>query len=301
MSALERKIRKSSALVRVAGPALMVGAALLFTLMSTLVKILPEAYTVWHIGFIRCMGGMLILLSFTSKKENPFRGHNIPLLIFRGCTGSLAFVTIVTAMRVLPLSTASVIFYAYPVFAAFFGLIIYREKVNPRQFLCIAVLIAGIGILFDFSLTGSVYGQSMAILGALFAGLTVTLIRSLREHNGVAVIYLYFCATGSLVTLPFCLANPILPATLMEWAMIVVIIISATTAQLMMNLGFTFCKGFEGGVYMSTETVFTAVVGIYFLGDPVSCRFFTGALLILGSGLALNKITAGSETGKLKA
>ena len=71
-------------------------------------------------------------------------------------------------------------------------------------------------------------------------------------------------------------------------------VLASATAQLMMNQGFFFCKGFEGGVYMSTETVFTAMVGIFLLDDPVSWRFFAGAVLILGSGLALNKV---SQTG----
>ena len=291
MSALEYRIRRSKRLTRIAGPLLMIGAALLFTIMTTTVKLLPEGYSVWHIGFIRCMGGMLILVMFNARKGNPFRGHNIPLLITRGCMGSLAFVCVVTAFRILPISTASVLFYAYPVFAALFGLLIYREKVTLPQFCCICVLIAGIAILFDFRLTGAFFGQFMAIAGAFFAGMTVTLIRSLRASNGVAVIYLYFCTTGTLLSLPFCLADPLMPGSSLEWLMIAIIVTAATTAQLMMNLGFSFCKGFEGGVYMSTETVFTAIVGISLLGEPVSWRFFAGALLVLGSGLALNKFT----------
>jgi hypothetical protein len=36
------------------------------------------------------------------------------------------------------------------------------------------------------------YGQLIALAGGAFAGLTVTLIRVLREKNGPAIIYLYF-------------------------------------------------------------------------------------------------------------
>ncbi len=294
MEALSQKIKSIIPATRVAGPLYMLGAALLFTLMSVLVKLMPEQYTVWHFGFIRCAGGMLLLLTFSSKGKNPFRGHNIPLLIFRGCTGSLAFLGAITSLRILPMSTASVLFYAYPVFAAVFGLMIYKEGINIKQAACMIVLIIGVAILFDFGFTGSTFGQAMAIMGAFFAGLTVTLIRSLREHNGVVVIYLYFCATGTLLTLPYCIYSPILPETSLEWIMIAGIILSSTIAQLMMNQGFFFCKGFEGGVYMSTETVFTAMVGIFLLNDPVSWQFFMGALLILGSGLALNKVSGSS-------
>jgi len=292
MNAFSRRLQRVGSAPRIAGPLYMIGAAILFTFMSVLVKLMPPGYTVWHIGFMRFLGGLLVLLIFFPEKANPLKGHNIPLLIFRGCSGSIAFLAVVTAMRILPLSTASVLFYSYPVFAAFFGFIIYKEGINIRQIACMTALVAGVAVLFDFSFSGSTLGQAMAVIGALFAGLTVTLIRSLTEHNGTVVIYCYFCITGTLTTLFPCIADPVIPATPAEWMMILGIILSSLGAQLLMNRGFFFCKGFEGGVYMSTETVFTAVVGIFLLHDPVSWQFFLGAILILGSGLALNRLSS---------
>lgn len=277
------------------GPILMLSAAVLFTLMSTLVKLMPQGYTVWHLGFVRCFGGMVVLLIFFANKKNPYKGHNIPLLILRGATGTVAFFLVVTAVRILPISTAIVLFYAYPLFAALFGVMIYKEKISLYQAGCMAVLVAGVAVLFDFRLAGNVYGQIMAIAGAFFAGLTVTLIRSLMEKNGPVIIYLYFCTVGTLLTLPKFLMVPIIPTSTLEWAMIFGIVVFSVLAQLLMNQGFFFCKGFEGAAYMSSETVFTAMVGILFLNDPVSWRFLIGGILIVGSGFALNWI------GKMKA
>jgi drug/metabolite transporter (DMT)-like permease len=288
MGLLPTKTKTVQMEARLAGPLFMISAAILFTLMSSIIKLMPEAYTIWHIGFFRCLGGMLVLLTLFGRGKNPYKGHNTPLLILRGCTGAIGFFAVVTALRILPISTAIVLFYSYPVFAALFGFLIYKEKLNLSQAACIVVLAAGVGILFDFRLTGSAYGQMMAIIGAVFIGLTVTLIRSLREKNGPMVIYLYFCTMGTLVTLPKFIITPILPASAVEWAMILGIVLSSLTAQLLMNQGFFFCRGFEGSVYMSCETVFTAIVGIVFLSDPVSWRFFAGGVLIVGSGLALH-------------
>jgi len=117
-------------------------------------------------------------------------------------------------------------------------------------------------------------------------------VHHLKISNGVIVIYFYFCVTGTLTTLVPCIADPILPATSIEWLMLLGIAVFSLGAQLMMNQGFFYCKGFEGGVYMSTETVFTAMVGIFLLNDPVSWRFLVGAVLILGSGLALNRLSS---------
>jgi drug/metabolite transporter (DMT)-like permease len=275
---------------RTAGPLFMLSAALLFTLMSTLVKLMPDHYTVWHLGFVRCFGGMLVLTTVFSRRKNPFKGHKIPLLILRGCTGSLAFFFVVSALRTLPMSTAVVLFYSYPAFAALFGFIIYKEQVNQLQIACIAVLLAGVAILFDFRLSANAMGQAMAIIGAFLAGFTVTIIRSLREHNGPVIIYFYFCTMGTLATLPYCITHPFLPGSAVEWAMISGIIAVSVAAQLLMNQGFFFCRGFEGAAYMSSETLFTAVVGIVFLMEPVSWHLFAGGLLIVGSGLAMHRL-----------
>lgn len=270
------------------GPLFMVCSALLFTAMSVLVKLMPSQYTVWHLGFIRCFGGMLVLVGVFGHNKNPYKGHNIPLLILRGCTGSIAFFAAVTALRILPISTASVIFYSFPVFAALFAFIIYKERISILQMGCIALVLSGVAVLFDFELTGNIYGQIMALAGGLFAGLTVTLIRSLREKNGPVIIYLYFCTMGSIFTIPKFIFEPVIPSTSLEWIMIIAIILTSVVAQLLMNQGFFYCRGWEGAVYMSSETIFTSIIGIWFLNDPASWRFYTGAMLILGSGMILN-------------
>jgi drug/metabolite transporter (DMT)-like permease len=274
----------------IAGPLYMLSAALIFTLLNILIKLLPPAYTVWHIGFYRFFGGVLVLLAVFGHKRNPFRGHNIRLLITRGCVGSIAFVSLISAIRLLPISTAMVIFYAFPAFSAVFSFLIYGERIGSGGIVCIAGVVAGVAVLFDFHISGGVSGQVLAIMGSLFAGLTVTLIRSLRQHNGPVIIYLYFCTMGSLVTLPFFAASPILPQTPLEGLMLLGIILFSVSAQLLMNQGFFYCSGWEGGVFMSTEVIFTATAGIVFLNDPVTVQFIAGGLMIFGSGLLLNRI-----------
>ena len=279
----------------VAGPLFMLSAALLFTLLNLLIKLLGPQFTVWHIGFYRFFGGMVVLLTIFGRHRNIYKGNNIRLLIIRGCTGSVAFVSIITAIRLLPVSTALVIFYSFPAFAAIFSFLIYKERIGKLEISCITVVLIGIGILFDFQLTGGLFGPIMAIVGGIFAGLTVTLIRTLREKNGPVIIYLYFCTMGALVTLPMFITHPILPSTPIEWVMILGIILASVMAQLLMNQGFFYCSGWEGGVFMSSEVIFTAIVGIAFLEDPATWRFWTGGLMIFGSVVALNRLKASDK------
>ncbi len=85
----------------VAGPLLMLSAALLFTLLNVFIKLLGPAFTVWHIGFFRFFGGLAVLLSVFGRHGNPYRGFNTRLLIIRGCVGSIGFISFITAIRLL--------------------------------------------------------------------------------------------------------------------------------------------------------------------------------------------------------
>ncbi len=274
----------------VAGPLFMLSAALLFTLLNLIIKLLGPAYTVWSIGFYRFFGGAAVLIAVFWRHQNPYKGHSTRLLITRGCTGCCAFISIVTAIRLLPVSTAMVIFYSFPAFSAIFSFLIYQERIGVLEIACIATVLIGVGVLFDFQLTEGLIGQMFALTGAAFAGLTITLIRNLREKNGPVTIYLYFCTMGLLVTLPMFVRHPILPATPMEWGMVLGLIFVSLTGQLLMNQGFFYCRGWEGGVFMSSEVIFTAAAGILLLGDPAPWRFWIGGLLILSSVVALNCI-----------
>ena len=74
--------------------------------------------------------------------------------------------------------------------------------------------------------------------------------------------------------------------------MVIGIVFTSLSAQLLMNQGFFYCRGWEGGVFMSSEVIFTAIIGIVFLNDPASWRFWTGGLLVIGSVVVLNRINA---------
>jgi len=276
----------------VAGPLFMLASALLYTLLNLQVKLLGPAFSAWDIGFYRFAGGILVLVAVFGRRRNPFRGHNTRLLLIRGGTGSIAFICMVTAIQRLPISTALVIFYSFPAFSAVFSYFIYGERVRKLEIVCIVGVLAGVGILFDFQPGGELLGQVIALIGGAFAGLTVTLIRTLREQNGPVIIYLYLCTMGFFVTAPMFALQPTLPSTPTEWAMIPGIVLSSVTAQLLMNQGFFYCRGWEGGVFMSSEVVFTAIVGIAFLGDPASWRFWAGGVAVLTSIVALNRLKA---------
>ena len=66
------------------------------------------------------------------------------------------------------------------------------------------------------------------------------------------------------------------------------IVFSALAAQLLMNQGFQYCKSWEGGLILTSEVVFTSLLGILVLGEIFSWRFGCGGLLIVASAIFSN-------------
>ena len=270
-----------------AGPLLMLLSAFFFTGMNLLLTQSMAHFGAWDIGFYRFTGGLVILVALFGRRGNPFRSPDTKLLLIRGCSGSIAFICFIFSVRRLPVSTALMLLYAFPAFAALFSSWLYQEKVSRPAWICTAAVLAGVAILVDPAGGVDLSGTIAGILSAVLAGLTIAIIRRLKQTNGSVIIYLYFCLVGSLVTAPAFLHAPTIPATVSQAMVCGGIVVSSILGQLTMNHGFGYCRSWEGGLYLTSEVALTGLAGIALLGDPVGWRFFTGGALILGSAVAI--------------
>lgn len=279
----------------------MIGSSLMFAVMDGVIKIIGPSFRVWDIAFYRFCFGIVILYGIYGGRESLVRGANPGLLVLRGVLGSVAFLTIAGAIRLIPISTAMVLFFSFPAFTALFSPLIYRERITLPEIICIAATLLGIAVLFDFRFEGVWLGQVLAVAGAVFAGLTVTIIKKLRENHRTGVVYMYFCVLGTCITFPAFIAQPQLPESWHDGAMMAVIVLASVFGQLLMTKGLRYCKSWEGGVLMTTELIFTSLLGILFLQEQVTWRFWLGGLLILASVMALQICGASNKAGNRAA
>lgn len=266
----------------VVGPLLILTAASLFAMLDICIKLLAHHFSPYDIVFYQTSGG-LILLWIIAGRRNIFIGNSMRLLFLRGVVGAVAFISGVAAIRLLPVSTAMFIIFTYPAFSAIFSYIFFKEELGRAEILCLLLGLVGAGVFFDFSLTGNLLGQSLALLAGILSGLAMTLIKRLRQDNDSPIIYLYFCLGSIAVTLPKFIIDPVVPVAPVEIALVLGIVICSLGGQLLMNQGLLYCRGWEGGVFLSSEVVFTAIIGIILLDDPVNWRFWLGGSLIIGS------------------
>lgn len=266
----------------------MLVAAFMFGILDGLIKLMGPSYRIWDIAFYRWGIGLVLIVIIFGWQGRLLKTQNLKLMIIRSITGCAAFLSLTAAIRSIPISTAMVLFFSFPAFAALFSRLIFGERISKREFFCICGALGGVAVLLEFKLDGNLFGYIMGLTSSVFAGLTVNLIKRLREKDGPVAIYFYFCMLGALVSFPAYIANPRIPTSGLDWLMAGGIATSSVLAQLLMNQGFRYCRSWEGGIFLTGEMVFTAILGIVFLGELVSRRFWIGGFLILASTVLLN-------------
>jgi drug/metabolite transporter (DMT)-like permease len=269
------------------GLAMMVLSAFFFALTDVLIKFVSPEFAVTEIAFFRFVIGGAILLLLMAPRKISFRGNRTPILVARGVAGTLTFFSLLKSISMIPLSNALVLFYTFPIFASFFAFLLFREPLSGREVILVLVGLAGIYIIIDPGSHVFNWGDIYGLLAGCSAGISVVLIRKLRETNGPFVIYFYYCLTGSIISFPFVLKGVRMhgPDQLL---LLIILGIVFLIAQLLMTQGFKFCKASEGSVILMSEVVLTGIAGVVIFKDPLSSRFIMGALFILGSGVGLN-------------
>jgi drug/metabolite transporter (DMT)-like permease len=265
----------------------MVLAAFLYSISDVLFKILTSAIPITQIAFIRFLMGGIILWPVLSSQGISLKGNRIGVLILRGIFGTVSFFCILESMTLIPFSLTMVLFYTFPIFAAFFSFLLLGETIGKKGVAVILVGLMGIYILIDPSSHSFNRGYVFGLLASGIGAMAMVMTRKARETNGAMIIYFYFCLVGGSISLPLVLYTWRMP-DLRQWILLLVLGLSMLVAQVMMNQGFKYCKAAEGSLLLMSELVFAGIAGIYFFKDPITLHFWVGASLIVGSGLGLN-------------
>jgi drug/metabolite transporter (DMT)-like permease len=166
----------------VIGPILMISAALGFAVLDCLIKLLGPSYRIWDIAFYRWgIGFVLLIIIFGRQAHGLFKTDSLKLMTIRSITGCIAFFSLIIAIRNIPISTAMVLFFSFPAFAALFSYLILGDRISRGEIFCVIMALCGAAVLLDFRLDGNIIGYIMGLISAVFAGITVNLIKMLSR------------------------------------------------------------------------------------------------------------------------
>jgi drug/metabolite transporter (DMT)-like permease len=212
---------------------------------------------------------------------------NKKLLFLRGLAGGIAVCIAFLSITKLGLGKGMVLVCSYPIFASVISAVFLKERL--RLFDVAAILTAILGIYFiayekqlGFSLL--VFGryELLAVLGAVIAGITITLIRKLHDTDNSLAIYFSQCAVGMwLVIVPaFRAAGEV---GLKGICILLGIGATVTVGQLLMTEGFKYVPVKIGSLLLMLEPVLCYVAGVAMFGEPLTWSCLLGSVLVIGS------------------
>lgn len=287
---------------------LMIGAALLFSLMAVGVKYASADYRAGEIVLYRSLVGLVLMAGVLRVRRLTWRTPVPGMHLWRSLSGTIALVLWFYAIGGLPLGTAMTLNYMSSVWIALFlmgGALLMNATRGLDGRLVLAVLAGFAGVAMVLRPTieqDQLWHGLVGLLSGLLAAvayLQVTALGRIGEPGERTVFY--FSLAGVIAGLAIALVDGGLHAhTLRGAALLLAIGLLATVAQWMMTLAYATGATLGIATLNYLGIAFGFAFGVWLFDDPVTLMALAGMVLIVGAGIAatfLRQRTAPADAG----
>ncbi len=255
---------------------LKIASALLFAMMSVLVRYLGERYPVGQVVFFRSAFAILpvvIIYAWRGELEAAIRtgrpfGH-----VGRGLTAMGAMFCNFSALARLPVVDATAISFVSPLFTVAMAALILKERVRIYRWSAVIAGFAGVAV-----------GALLGLTGAFFSAGSTIQTRALTASETTSSIVFYFslfCALAGLATWPFGWLMPSWP----ELAALVTIGIFGGLAHILLTESYRFAPASLVAPFDYTSMLWACLLGYLAFDEIPAPSVFIGAAIIAAAGL----------------
>ena len=277
MSRLEHKTK---------GAALIFVACGFFCIAASLIK--SGSYIgAYKLAFFRFVIGLCLIATAAMSGRVKLVFNDKKLLLLRGLTGGTAVFILVLSITKLGLSKGMVLFSTYPIFGSIFSAVFLKERLRVINFAALFTAVVGVYfVAYDKGqgFTLLVFGryELLAVLGAVIAGIAITLIRKLHDTDHSLAIYFSQCIVGMwLVIIPAFRSG-----TAVGLKAVFILLgmgASITVGQLLMTEGMKYVPVKIGSLLLLLEPVLCYTAGVLIFGEPLTLVCLLGSALVIGS------------------
>ena len=207
-----------------------------------------------------------------------------------------------SALHYIPAATLSFLFYTYPAFVAVIARMRHSEPMTRTRLFALGLSLAGIAVMIGTPGGVALHplGITLALVSALLYAAYVPLIAEVQRGLGAVATSMYVCAGAALfLTMAAVVRNDLmirLPAT--AWAAVAALsLLSTVVAFLMFMRGLRVLGPVRTAIVSTIEPFFTALLGAWLLGQPLTPKTLAGGALIAGAVILLHLRRNGARTG----
>ena len=273
-------------------PLLMLGAALLFSLMAVCVKWASAQYSTGELVFYRSLIGTLFITAVARLRGTSLRTTLPSMHFWRGASGVLALLLWFYAIGGLPLATAMTLNYMSSVWMALFllggAVMLGSARVDGRLIAAVLTGFAGVALVLRPTLEQQQLWHGLAgLLSGLLAATAYLQITALgRAGEPTERIVFYFSLGGLGVGALWIALQGAHAHTPRGLLLLLAIGLLATTAQMMTTRAYRIGRTLSNASLQYLGIVFSFGFGVLLFDDPVTWMALAGMALIVVAGLA---------------
>lgn len=185
------------------GALLMVCAAVLFSAMNAIIRILAAYLPAFEIAFFRNFFALLVMLPWVARYGRASLNlKRIRLYSLRATAGLFAMLCWFTAVTLIPLAEATALSFTGPMFATVGAALLLRETVGWRRWGAVVTGFIGVLIIVRPGAVDLSLGASLALASAVFMAAGSLLVKTLSrtEPTGAIVAFMViYLAPMSLI------------------------------------------------------------------------------------------------------
>ena len=268
------------------GAAWMLGSAVCFTAMTTLIKYLGADYPATLQTFYRQAAGLVILAPLIARNwRRAFDTTRPGILLFRSAAGVVGTILSFYAYQKMPLVDANALSFTRALWLTPLAFFMLGERLGPAR---IGASVAGfVGVLVMLAPTGHEtlgWPQVAALTSAFLFALTVTGMKVMTRDHSPFTILVYAAVLGAAFSLP--------PALFVwRWPHPVDLVLLSLMGVLGVGTQACYIKGMQIGDAAAmapidyTRLVFAVGLGLLLFHEVPRTRTIVGAAIVVGATL----------------
>ena len=278
---------------------------LIFSVQDSIMKYIYISVSLYEVYIIRTLVSFIIILLFLKLLKKPiiFKTHYPFLTLCRIILFFFGFSSFYVSLTIMPLATATALFFVSPFLITIFAKFILKEEIGPRRWLAVLVGFIGVFIILNPNFDNFDYLSLTPILCALCYALSMIIIKKTSEKDDVysqmfqfyigaiiiSLVFYFFIGDGRYDTID----NPAAQFIFREWftnlefSLIYMIVLGFTAAAAFM-LVFSAYRVASPAVVSPFEysiLIWSTLSGWFFFNEIPTTNIFIGMILIVFGGI----------------
>ena len=273
------KLKKSHAVL------LMLLSSFAFSCMQVFVKLTANAVGTFEQTFFRNLVSLFVAFFLVRKVgAHPLKEmRGKPALWGRSFFGFLGIVLFFFAAGNAPQTSVAMLNRASPVFVTLLAGVFLKEKITGVKVASVCLCLLGAYIAMNPTFAGNMFLPLLcALLAAVVAGISYTMLAYCRDSVSPPVIILHFSAFSTIAAGIMMLPSFVMPS-LRTLAMLLLIGLFAAVGQIFLTYSYQMAPASEVSIYQYSGVVFTALLSFPIFGETLDRRSLLGGSIIFAA------------------